>query len=66
MKATAVGLAGYIVFFIAWVWYFLRPGFDKATGLGAIKGALWQDPMFWTLGVTAAFGCASVYMLVRR
>ncbi len=66
MKTAAVGLAGYIVFFIAWVWYFLRPGFDKAIGMAALKAALWGNPVFWTLGITAAFGSASLYLLARR
>ena len=66
MKAVLFGVAGFVAFTVAWVWYFLRPGFNKATGVSALKGALCQDPVFWTLGVTAAFGCASLYLLIRR
>jgi hypothetical protein len=66
MKATAVGIASYIVFVVAWVWYFLRPGFDKATGVGALKSALWGSPLFWTLGFAVAFAGASVYLWTHR
>lgn len=66
MKATLVALLGYSAFFVAWVWYHFRPAFNKATGIAVYKAVLLYDPLFWLLGVTAAFGSASLYLLLVR
>jgi hypothetical protein len=66
MKAIAIGIVGFIVFVQGWYWFTLRPNPTKAIGAGAVRAMITSNPLFWALAFTAAFGCASVYLLVRR
>ncbi|HLN99419.1 MAG TPA: hypothetical protein VK208_13240 [Pyrinomonadaceae bacterium] len=62
MKAALFGLFGFVAFSLVWVWYYLKPAFNKATGVAAYKAVLLYNPLFWAIGMTAAFGCASLYL----
>jgi hypothetical protein len=65
MKVVLAWLAGFLIFTFGWGWYYLRPQSNKAIGEGVIR-AVFQNPEYWVLAFTAAFGCAALYLLARK
>ena len=63
IKAVLWGGVGLVVFSTAWTWYFLKPGFNKATGMGAYRAAF--GPWFWVLAVAVATASAALYYARR-
>jgi hypothetical protein len=63
-KAGLIGLSGFVVFSVVWiVWLIQAAWVDNHKVVGV---SLMFSPLFWSLALTAAFGCASIYLLARR
>jgi hypothetical protein len=61
-NALLCGFVGFAIFSTAWAWYYLKPAFNKATGVAVYRSVLWQNPLYWSLGMTVALACASLYL----
>ena len=66
-KAVLCGLAGFFVFSLVWIRRFTGPWrFNAAVGVNLYKAVLWQNPLYWSLALTVAFACVSIYLALAQ
>jgi hypothetical protein len=65
VKASLFWLVGFFAFTLAWGWYYLRPTSSRAVGANLVRALVTANPLYWSLALTAAFGCTSLYLFAR-
>jgi len=65
VKASVFWLIGFFVYTYAWYWYWLRPSQYKAIGAGAMRAAIYVNPIYWASAFAVSFACSALYLFIK-